>query len=183
MPERYDNLPSYPGQTSRRVIDNARFRSGHGTDIDIRLEYAKMAKLLRSLTRGLPKVWTKKVRTDVLRPAAQKARQVGSRAAPKGKTGNLRRSFIYRKKTTKNTVYYVVGPSWPKGAHGHLMEFGTGQRWTLTGKYRGIVFKVEHAFFGKALNRNAEAIGAGMAARMEAAVLKYFRLYQGGAKG
>jgi len=42
------------------------------------------------------------------------------------KTGQLARSIRWRvKKYTKQGVVYVaVGPGWPQGAHGHLIEYG-----------------------------------------------------------
>lgn len=46
--------------------------------------------------------------------------------------GNLRKSMGLRIKTYRNsgTTIAVVGPRWPQGAHGHLIEFGTTERLT-----------------------------------------------------
>jgi len=35
------------------------------------------------------------------------------------------------------TVEVFIGPTWPEGAHGHLVEFGTGIRYTKSGKSVG----------------------------------------------
>lgn len=38
---------------------------------------------------------------------------------------------------SKSSVQLFVGPSWPEGAHGHLVEFGTGPRYKKNGAYVG----------------------------------------------
>jgi hypothetical protein len=40
------------------------------------------------------------------------------------KTGNLQCSIGYRMRRYSGTVFATVGPMWPLGAHGHLVEFG-----------------------------------------------------------
>jgi HK97 gp10 family phage protein len=39
----------------------------------------------------------------------------------------------------KGDVAVYAGPSYPRGAHGHLVEFGTGPRYHKSGKYVGIM--------------------------------------------
>ena len=67
--------------------------------------------------------------------------------------GNLLKSLGVRTRRYKNTntQIAVIGPRWPEGAHGHLVEFGTAPRWAqnkgffkqllhgLKGGYRGIM--------------------------------------------
>ena len=69
------------------------------------------------------------------------------------KAGNLWMSIGVRIRNYRNTdtKIAVIGPKWPQGAHGHLVEFGTLPRWTQTkgffnqlrhglkGAYRGIM--------------------------------------------
>jgi len=59
---------------------------------------------------------------------------------PVSGTGNLRKSIGYRMKTykTSGVLVLVLGPRWPLGAHGHLVEFGTQARFTADGVFRGI---------------------------------------------
>lgn len=56
-------------------------------------------------------------------------------------TGNLRKSMGLRMKTYRNSgsTVAVIGPRWPQGAHGHLVEFGTTTRVTKKGISRGFM--------------------------------------------
>jgi hypothetical protein len=46
------------------------------------------------------------------------------------KGGNLKASIgrVIRYYKNTGTILHVIGPRWPKGAHGHLLEFGTAER-------------------------------------------------------
>ena len=60
-------------------------------------------------------------------------------AAPVGRTGNLRRSItmMVRSMNGAGVQSILVGPAWPLGAHGHLVEHGTKDRYSRGGAYRG----------------------------------------------
>lgn len=58
-------------------------------------------------------------------------------AAPVGKTGNLRASIAKATRTYNTTAFGIVGPQYPQGAHGHLVERGSKDRYTKgKGKYK-----------------------------------------------
>jgi HK97 gp10 family phage protein len=60
------------------------------------------------------------------------------KAAPIGPTGNLKRSVKKRiKKYPSGVVVAVMGGAWPIGAHMHLVEEGTDDRYHESGKYVG----------------------------------------------
>lgn len=51
-------------------------------------------------------------------------------AAPVGKTGNLRAAIGKATRRYNTTTFGIVGPQYPRGSHGHLVEHGTKQRKT-----------------------------------------------------
>lgn len=58
-------------------------------------------------------------------------------AAPVGSTGNLRNSIAYSIGRQKDGFLLTVGARWPQGAHVHLVEKGTQERFTKTGRSTG----------------------------------------------
>lgn len=111
-------------------------------------------QLSRKLMRLQPAV-QKKIGKDALVKAARpiiratKANIGGSRLSkkrraelkalgfPRDFTGNLRRSIGYRLRRYGKRLIIVLGPRRPKGAHGHLVEYGTAPRYTDGGEFRG----------------------------------------------
>ena len=73
---------------------------------------------------------TGSLQRQVIRPAVQAGATVLAkeirRRAPVGPTRNLKRSVSSRAWTlpAKGIIGRVVGPAYPRGAHGHLVEFG-----------------------------------------------------------
>lgn len=57
----------------------------------------------------------------------------------KVRTGKLRKSFGTR--VNKKKAYAVGGHKRPGGAAAHLVNYGTAERWTKSGAYRGSVSK------------------------------------------
>ena len=54
-------------------------------------------------------------------------------------TGGLRRSITKKIRTKNGRTYAVIGPALPEGAHAHLVESGTTERFTAGGKSTGSV--------------------------------------------
>ncbi len=84
---------------------------------------------VRALNRVLRKL-PKKIQGRVLQSAAAAGGRVISKAAKQNvavATGALRDSIAARKPSGKgrSSGIVLVGPTWPQGAHGHLVEFGT----------------------------------------------------------
>ena len=52
---------------------------------------------------------------------------------------STRLSKSQRQFVKKGEIAVYAGPAYPKGAVGHLIEFGTGPRYTKAGKYVGII--------------------------------------------
>lgn len=73
---------------------------------------------------------TDRMQRHAVRPAVSAGATVLVRAirsnTPRGETGNLRKSIGKRawSKGKKGIIGQVVGPRWPKGAHGWLVEMG-----------------------------------------------------------
>ena len=88
-------------------------------------------------------------------------------------TGNLIKSIGLRIKTYRKDgrTIAVIGPRWPEGAHGHLVEFGTGPRQTEKGKSTGFMPATPFlrpafdAFKGAALQILTRLIRNGLIAR------------------
>jgi HK97 gp10 family phage protein len=89
----------------------------------------------------LPKAVGQQVLTDICNRAAQPIVQAAKALAPDDPDhpGSLKDSIGVRKWKGRKWTGVVIGPKWPEGAHGHLLELGTGPRYhKTTGKYVGI---------------------------------------------
>ncbi|WP_112312253.1 HK97-gp10 family putative phage morphogenesis protein [Pseudogemmobacter bohemicus] len=104
---------------------------------------------LNKALEGLEKLSTQKAALrKALAKAAQPMADDARSRAPKGPTGNLQNSITVSGKLNKSQtraakgdkvkheVNLYVGPSWPKGAHAHLVEFGTAPH-KNKGKFAG----------------------------------------------
>lgn len=79
---------------------------------------------------------------EAKRRAPRSKRRVGDLSRPGGRPGNLKRSLAVSRgrrvrRYPRGNILAILGPQWPLGAHGHLVEFGTKQRRTKTGASRG----------------------------------------------
>jgi HK97 gp10 family phage protein len=104
-------------------------------------------KELRRMLESLPRKMSGPVVRKALREGAKPILAAARAAAPISDDkdpGGLKKSMspgrgirirTYRR---SGTTVAVIGPAWPQGAHGHLIEFGTEPRFTKDGKYRGI---------------------------------------------
>lgn len=101
---------------------------------------------LGQLFEELPKSLTDNVMRKIGKDALKPVRDMAETFAPI-EEGDLRDSIevsttlskrqrrLYRK---KGEIAVYAGPTYPKGAHGHLVEFGTGPRTQKkTGRYTG----------------------------------------------
>jgi len=101
-------------------------------------------KELKWMLESLPRKMSGPVVRKALREGSKPILAAARAAAPVGDTGNLKKSMSpgrgIRIKTYRNSgvTLAVIGPSWPLGAHGHLIEFGTKLRETETGASRGV---------------------------------------------
>lgn len=91
---------------------------------------------------GLFDAKTKRAFMQLVRETAQKTSRLAKRNAPvskkpksKGRPGDLRRSI--RAKYFDDGLSATVVPRRPKGAHRHLVEYGTKTRYTKKGWHRG----------------------------------------------
>jgi HK97 gp10 family phage protein len=89
-------------------------------------------KELEAALKQLPKATGKNVLRRALRNAAKPTAAAAEAMAPLGPTGNLRASMTIGPKKSrrgikspKTGVEIYIGPSYPKGFHAHLVEFGT----------------------------------------------------------
>lgn len=139
-------------------------------DITIGIEGDK--KLLKKLDRMDRRV-ARSIKRKALRAGSVIILRAVRKATPRH-TGNLRRSMTRKFKTYGDNVIVVIGPSWPKGAHGHLVEFGTRPRATASGRSTGVM--PASSFFEKAvrtaLPSATTAIGRKMADEIEKEALK-----------
>ena len=80
-------------------------------------------------------------------------------ARNKKRKGNLMKSFSMQ--PNKKRAYVLGGHKRPQGAAAHLVNFGTNERWTKSGAYRGSVSKgnPNHGsnYFTDAVNTNGDA--------------------------
>lgn len=67
--------------------------------------------------------------------------------------GNLRQSITKKIRTKAGRTYAVIGPAVPEGAHAHLVESGTKERFTASGASRGSVTGVK--WMERAFNQSA----------------------------
>lgn len=104
-------------------------------------ELAKLNKQLEDLPRDI----SRKILTGALRKAARPIAKECRATAPVGPTGNLRNSFkvrviparILRRRFKVAGVYITSRAS--HAPHAHLVEKGTGPRYTRSGRYTGIM--------------------------------------------
>lgn len=107
--------------------------------VKITTDIAGIKELDRAL-KQLPDFMQTKVLEDAMKKAAGPVIKAARAKAPRGRTGNLRKSIVAgtrlrpsqqagapgrRRKDPRRQAVIYVGTSWPKGAHGHLVEFGT----------------------------------------------------------
>lgn len=115
--------------------------------IDVNLTGIK--ELDRALRKLGPAV-EKRVQSQALRagarPIIRQAKSLlmmGARRPRKGKrgkgfhTGNLYRSMAVKTIRGMGGWAAIIGPKWPGGVHGHLVEFGTKPRYHKSGKFVG----------------------------------------------
>ncbi len=111
-----------------------------------------------------------KVVVKALRLQANVVRDRAKQLAPVGKTGNLKKTIKTRLRSYDTVDLAVVGPEWPEGAHGHLVEFGheivshgvrTGKRTEPKPFLRPAVLETEaeqKAVFTRTIKKGTEAI-------------------------
>jgi HK97 gp10 family phage protein len=90
----------------------------------------------------LPKALAKSVLVDICNRAAKPIVETARALAPDDPDhpGSLKKSIGVKRWSGSKWAGVVIGPRWPEGAHGHLVEFGTGPRYhKTTGKYVGIM--------------------------------------------
>lgn len=94
------------------------------------------ARELEAALRQLPRATAKGVLRRALRKAAAPTATVAEALAPRGATGNLLASIDVRTVLVKSQkkrrpkigdVELFIGATTPKGAHAHLLEFGTSK--------------------------------------------------------
>jgi len=150
-----------------------------------------LAKMLKNFPRKIRETIvdsTVSAGATVIKKAAQKnLRQNGSYV-----TGNLYNSMKTAKVKGCHGAYRIY-PSWPKGAHAHLVEFGTGPRiatskarktlpgemWTFYSKKLGGFHRVKilapmpaKPFFRPALDENKPEVLRAMMLRMASRMAK-----------
>ena len=110
--------------------------------VSVKMELKNDRALELALKSLGPKLETR-VMARALKAGAGETLKAAKRLAPRGKTGNLRKSLAVsrgrRVRRYGRRLVAVVGPAWPEGAHGHLIERGTRRRRTKTGADRGIM--------------------------------------------
>lgn len=93
----------------------------------------------RALTRKLASLERKAARRAIskgLRAAATPLVKSARQQTPVG-TGNLRKSLTKKIKNYQGVQLVVIGPGFPAGAHGHLVERGTAARYRKSGASSG----------------------------------------------
>ena len=107
----------------------------------MRLHRVAEDKLAKHSLVSAAKPMIKAIRQNIggKRMTKKRRAEFAARGMPGSVTGNLRRSIGYRLRQYKRTgvIILVLGPRWPLGAHGHLVEFGTAPRYTSDGKFVG----------------------------------------------
>lgn len=91
------------------------------------------AKELEQALKQLPKSTAKGVLRRALSNAAKPTVDAAKSLVPRGKTGNLQASIeistrlkaSQKKGGRPQGIEMFIGATWPKGAHAHLVEFGT----------------------------------------------------------
>lgn len=83
------------------------------------------AKELDRVLRRLPRKLGKRILTSASAAGGRVVSKEAKRLVPVN-TGGLRDSIIVRRDPRRPGLV-IVGPKYPEGAHGHLVEFGTAQ--------------------------------------------------------
>ncbi len=126
-------------------------------------------KLIRKLDR-LERRTARSIKRKGLRAGSSVLLKAVRKAAPRD-TGNLRKSMTRKFKTYGGrNVIVIVGPAWPKGAHGHLVEFGTKPRATRAGQSTGSM--PANPFFEKAIRASLPAVNVAMTRKMKEEIEK-----------
>ena len=104
----------------------------------------------------LPTATAKTVVRNTLKKAAKPIRDAAEADAPRGPTGNLKGSFIISPKKRGRARYRVTGGGLDMyvgsiAPHAHLVEFGTSERVSDSGKSSGRM--PENRFFTRAWDR------------------------------
>lgn len=99
-------------------------------------------RALESFLKALGPTLERRIIRQALKAGGAQILKRAKQLAPKGKTGNLRRSLAVSRgrrirKYPHGNLVAILGPSWPLGAHGHLIEKGTRLRKTKDGASRG----------------------------------------------
>ena len=98
---------------------------------------------LKRMMESLPRKMSGPVVRKALREGSKPILAAARSSAPASE-GNLKKSMSPGRGIRIKTYRYsgvtiaVVGPSWPLGAHGHLVEFGTKMRKTKNGRSTGV---------------------------------------------
>ena len=111
----------------------------------------ELADKFRQLSRSVEKQAAQRALSHAARFYARKVKA----AAPRGKTGNLRKSIRPRQGLKKYFPSALVVAARPLGAHAHLIERGTKQRKTKSSQNRGRV--KANPFFRREMQSNANA--------------------------
>lgn len=103
----------------------------------------ELARFFEELPKSLTNSVLRTTAKEALEPVAETAK-----ANVRRDEGELAESIVVstqlsprqkRLHARRGDVSVHAGPSYPKGAHGHLVEFGTGPRHTDDGKYVGVM--------------------------------------------
>lgn len=92
-------------------------------------EIEKALRSFESVARKVPPRVTKNALLKGAQPILEAARTNLGQVTDE-KTGNLRESLqddegkVFRKQKRNRGGVVIIGPAWPKGNHGHLIEFG-----------------------------------------------------------
>lgn len=101
---------------------------------------------LNKQLEALPRNVSRKILAGALRKAARPIANEARATAPVGPTGNLRRSFRVRairarilRRRGKAAGVSITNRNTASAPHAHLVEKGTGPRYTKSGRYTGIM--------------------------------------------
>jgi HK97 gp10 family phage protein len=100
----------------------------------------ELQRTLDALDDSLQRKITKSALTKAATPIVKEMRRRAPVGRPRVKYpgGNLKKAMGKRVvKYPSGVIVAVIGPRWPQGAHGHLVEFGTAPRYSKAGAYKG----------------------------------------------
>ena len=105
-----------------------RTTGGQGTGVEVTMTGVDPGKWLQHLAVQLRRSAMKKAIRAGAAPVRKLARQLvpvgGPRTGRKSDKKHLRDTIAVRVKSYNAVDVAIVGPQWPSGAHGHLVEFG-----------------------------------------------------------